>query len=226
MANKTLSRPQFEALRKAAPVEEWQDLPEDHALYCLRDRKAVTAQANTIKVLVSLGLVELAEGAISEKTGEPWNSIWALTRAGELIAITMEYGGDLTSLSYIDFVVTQTTEETPEDAIVTEPQLKPAVEYIEQWAAKVPSGTEMLLSKMKCALADGPCGCGEETPVFKCTGPYPPCPMEDLIEMLFSGVVEGVVGVEHLSPEAITVDHVVYQVEHVGPGKAKYIKKL
>jgi hypothetical protein len=104
--------------------------------------------------------------------------------------------------------------------------LKTAIAYIEAWKAKVPIGTEMLVSKMKCALADGPCGCAEDSTTLKCTGPYPQCPMETILFALDCGEVENVIGIDLLAPEATVVDGHVHVVEFVGPGTAKYIKKL
>ena len=98
---RTITRTQFEALRTAAPVAEWQDLPATHALAVLKDRCAVAARRNTVDVLVRLGLVEVAEGDVSEETGRPSNRIYALTPAGEVIAATLEEGGPLVTLDRI-----------------------------------------------------------------------------------------------------------------------------
>lgn len=92
-----------------------------------------------------------------------------------------------------------------------------AIEHIKAWAAKVPVGTQMIVAKMKCALADGPCGCGEDTPVFKCTGPYPPVPHEIIRDWILSGLIPGIEGELLPAPEAIIVDGHVHVVEFVGP---------
>lgn len=102
---RTITRPQFEALRTAEPIAEWQDLPESHPLACLKQRYAVVAQSNTIKVLMRLGLVEIAEGDVSEATGRPFNQINALTPAGEVIAAALKEGGELPTLDHITHVV-------------------------------------------------------------------------------------------------------------------------
>ena len=286
---KNLSTPQFEALRKAHTAPEWQHLPETHAMFCLRDRYLVHAQASTIKVLVKLGLVEKVDADIHEETGEPWTSVYALTEAGELVAVNLEYGGKL-SLDYIEFVVghlkaeaeekaQQTVKEEPvkkiekfwptptPGGITVTPEgwvedyyaekgvdiIEAAKGYVQAWADKVPSGTETIIAKMKCVLADGPCGCTDETPVYTCTGPYLPCPLEVLMEVLAPKdggpcLVEGVEVVWHAAPEAIVIEKEVddkfgkvYVVEKVGPvktqpgddfklktfsGKAMYVKKL
>jgi hypothetical protein len=115
-----------------------------------------------------------------------------------------------------------------------------AVQYIEAWKAKVPSGAQMTIAKMKCALADGPCGCPEDAKTYKCKGPaYLPVPIEVLMGVLFpedggACVVEGVEALMLPSPEAIVVDGTVHEVEFVGPhsllaggpGKVAYLKKL
>lgn len=62
--------------------------------------------------------------------------------------------------------------------------VKLAEDYVGAWLAKVESGTTTTLAKMKCALADGPCGCPAEGLAVKCTGPYPPVPVEIILETL------------------------------------------
>ncbi|MEV5204433.1 hypothetical protein [Streptomyces sp. NPDC053720] len=113
-ATTTITRPQFEALRTAGPIAEWQGLPATHPLACLKERHAVFARRSTGNVLIRLGLVEVAEGAISKDTGCPWNQINALTRAGEAIAVSLEKGGELPTLDYIAHVVETVTEAQPE----------------------------------------------------------------------------------------------------------------
>ncbi|KAB2347371.1 hypothetical protein [Actinomadura rudentiformis] len=102
---RTISRPQYEALRTAEPVAQWQDLPDTHPMSCLKARHAVCAQLSTIKVLMRLGLVELVEGEVAEETGRPWNAIHALTPAGERVAACLEEGGPLVRLDDIGLVV-------------------------------------------------------------------------------------------------------------------------
>ncbi|AIV35583.1 hypothetical protein [Streptomyces sp. CCM_MD2014] len=126
---RTITRPQFEALRTAAPVTEWQDLPASHALASLKDRRAVVARRSTVDVLVRLGLVELADGAVSEETGRPWNRIHALTPAGEAIAASLEEGGPLVTLDRIaEAVAAQaTTPATPAPAVTPGDVIRPGV---------------------------------------------------------------------------------------------------
>ncbi len=108
-----------------------------------------------------------------------------------------------------------------------------ATAYFQAWAAKVPSGTTMLLAKVKCVLAEGDCGCPEDSSIFKCTGPYPPVPVEILKDVLEQGV-EGIQMAFQPAPEALIVDKHVYFVEGVGPhsllvggpAQAMYITKL
>lgn len=100
-----------------------------------------------------------------------------------------------------------------------------AVGYVQAWAAKVPTGTQMMLAKMKCALADGPCGCAEDSTNLKCTGPYLPVPIEVLIHVLEQGV-EGVQTVSLPSPQAVVEGGHVHLVEFMGPGQTLYVKKL
>jgi hypothetical protein len=85
MATKTITRPQFEALRLAAPFDDDLLTPSD----ALRGRKIVDARPNTCAVLVRLNLAEEVNGQT------------VLTWAGELIAVPLQYGGRLVSLEYI-----------------------------------------------------------------------------------------------------------------------------
>ncbi|WP_432158560.1 hypothetical protein [Streptomyces sp. bgisy153] len=106
-----------------------------------------------------------------------------------------------------------------------------ALAWIQAWADKVPSGTQMIFAKMKCALADGPCGCPEDAYVYKCRGPYPPVPIEIIADLLLPPdggpcPVAGVEGVMLLAPQAIVVDAHVHEVEFMGPGKSLYVKKI
>lgn len=108
-----------------------------------------------------------------------------------------------------------------------------ATQYFQAWAAKVPAGTETIFSKIKCELADGPCGCAEDSTNAKCTGPYAPVPLEILLDILEKGV-EGVGMLWYPAPQCIVVDGHVHQVEKIGPhsmqtnttAKAVYVKKL
>ncbi|MFE2323605.1 hypothetical protein ACFXD5_06725 [Streptomyces sp. NPDC059385] len=103
----TITRPQFEALRTAEPIAEWQDLPAEHPLACLKNRHAVTAPYNTINVLIRLGLVEKA-------TAPEWGQqINALTPAGETIATSLEEGGPLVSLTDISHAVETVRSTAP-----------------------------------------------------------------------------------------------------------------
>jgi len=101
-----------------------------------------------------------------------------------------------------------------------------AKNYIAAWAAKVEPGTQMILARMKCALADGPCGCAEDSYFSKCTGPYPQVPIEIILEVLEAGV-EGVEMV-WLASSVATVpgDGHVHIQEQAGPAKSAYVKKL
>jgi hypothetical protein len=100
MASK-ITRPQFEALRKAAPFGEELLSPSD----ALRGRYVVDARPNTAAVLVRLGLAE----EVQEQT--------VLTRAGELIAVTLTYGGDLVTLDTVAYYVAnaETVATRPDD---------------------------------------------------------------------------------------------------------------
>lgn len=105
-----------------------------------------------------------------------------------------------------------------------------AESYIQAWADKVPSGTQMLLAKMKCALADGPCGCPEDAFVFKCTGPYLEVPVEIILGVLFPEdgspcPVDGVAAEYLPAPKYVTGDGHVHLVDFVGPAKSAYITK-
>lgn len=109
-----------------------------------------------------------------------------------------------------------------------------AKDYVSAWVAKAEPGQTMTVAKMKCVLADGPCGCGPETPIFKCTGPYCPVPLEILKEVLLSGEVEGHKAEYLPAPEAIVVDGTLYVIDFVGPysplvggpATALYVTKL
>lgn len=115
-STKTITRPQFEALRTAGPIPEWQGLPETHGLYCLKERHEVIAQPNTIKVLKRLGLVEVA------KSTPEWGR-WmnALTPAGELVAASLKEGSELPTLDHIAHVV-ETMAKTQQAPIVQQPE--------------------------------------------------------------------------------------------------------
>lgn len=105
--------------------------------------------------------------------------------------------------------------------------------YVAQWAAKVPSGTQTLVAKMKCDLVDNSCGCPKGLVHYKCQGPYLPVALEILLEVL----AEGVEGVETLvlpAPQAHVADGHVQVTEFAGPhsllvngpAQAMYVKKL
>lgn len=59
-----------------------------------------------------------------------------------------------------------------------------AIAYVEAWSAKVEPGTRMTLAKMKCTLADGPCGCPEDSTLLACKGPYPGVPIEIILQVI------------------------------------------
>jgi hypothetical protein len=97
-----------------------------------------------------------------------------------------------------------------------------AEDYIKTWADKVPSGTRMLMAKMKCAMADGPCGCPQDAFLFACPGPYPPVPIEFILGVLFPEdgspcAVEGVTAEYLLAPKYVVADGHGHHVEFVGP---------
>jgi len=106
--------------------------------------------------------------------------------------------------------------------------------WIEAWAAKAEPGTQVPLAKMKCMLADGGCGCPEDSSVYKCTGPYPPVPIEIIVAVLEKGDVKGVELLTLPAPEAVITGGSVHFAEFVGPhsllvdgpAQVKYIKKL
>jgi hypothetical protein len=99
-----------------------------------------------------------------------------------------------------------------------------ATEYFQKWAAKVPVGKQMIVAKMKCALADGPCGCPEDSSIYKCTGPYPPVDLFILLDVLKQGV-EGVEMLILPAPQALIEDGHLHFVEFVGPAMSVYVKK-
>lgn len=109
-----------------------------------------------------------------------------------------------------------------------------AKDYIQTWVAKAEPGKTMTVAKMKCVLADGPCGCGPETPIFKCAGPYLPVPLEILKQVLLSGEIPGLKAEYLPAPEAIVVDGTLYVIDFVGPyslltgapATALYVTKL
>jgi hypothetical protein len=106
-----------------------------------------------------------------------------------------------------------------------------ALAWIKAWADKVPSGTETVVAKMKCALADGPCGCPEDAYTFKCTGPYLPVPLEILMDWILPSdgypcLVPGVKGGMLPAPQAVVADGHVREVPFAGPGMALYVKKI
>jgi hypothetical protein len=109
-----------------------------------------------------------------------------------------------------------------------------AKDWIAQWASKVEPHTTMLMSKMQCAMADEPCGCTKSAFYIKCSGPYPPVPVEILMEVLEQGLVEGVKMLTLPAPQAFKWDGKVKVVEFMGPhsllvgGPAlvKYVQKI
>jgi hypothetical protein len=113
------------------------------------------------------------------------------------------------------------------------------VDYFTAWLDKVPAGTQMILAKVKCSMADGPCGCAEDSHILKCKGVDVGIAAEIEFDVLFPPdgspcKVEGL-GVTKLpAPEAIVVDGTVHEVEFVGPhsdlqggtAMAVYVTKL
>lgn len=105
-----------------------------------------------------------------------------------------------------------------------------ALAWIQAWADKVPPGTQMVFAKMKCALAEGPCGCPGDAYIFKCKGPYPPVPIEIIMALILPGdgspcpvaAVEG-----HMAPAPLATfyDGHVHEVAFTGPSKTLYVKK-
>ncbi|MFD6128639.1 hypothetical protein ACFWC2_14435 [Streptomyces diastaticus] len=116
---RTISRPQAEALRTAAPITEWQDLPDTHPLARLKARRAITARRSTVDVLKRLGLAEDAEAGTNETTGRPWTVVTALTPAGEALAATLEEGGPLPTLDAVATAVAAHTAPAAADQPAT-----------------------------------------------------------------------------------------------------------
>ncbi|MFE4681619.1 hypothetical protein ACFRNJ_12375 [Streptomyces sp. NPDC056721] len=104
--------------------------------------------------------------------------------------------------------------------------------WIEAWADKVPAGTQMILARMKCALADGPCGCPPNAYIYKCKGPYLGIPVEILIDALFPPdgspcAVPGVEGLELPGPEYFMKgDGTGVEQEFLSETLVKYIQKV
>jgi hypothetical protein len=87
--SRKITRPQYEALRTAALFGEDLLSPVD----ALRGRLVVDARPNTAAVLIRLGVAEEVQGQT------------VLTNAGELLAATMVYGGDLPTLDTVAYYV-------------------------------------------------------------------------------------------------------------------------
>jgi hypothetical protein len=104
--------------------------------------------------------------------------------------------------------------------------------WIEAWADKVPSGTQMILAKMRCTLAGGPCGCPPHAYIYKCQGPYLGIPVEILIDVLFPPdgspcAVPGVEGLELPGPEYFMKgDGTGVEQEFLSKTLVKYIQKV
>lgn len=116
---RTITRPQAEALRTAAPITEWQDLPDAHPLARLKARRVTGARRSTVDVLKRLGLAEDAEAGTSETTGRPWTVVTALTPAGEALAATLEEGGPLPTLDAVATAVAAQTAPAAADQPAT-----------------------------------------------------------------------------------------------------------
>jgi hypothetical protein len=107
--SRTITRPQFEALRTAEPYP-WKRFDALDGRRLLSHR----VRSNTVAVLVRLGLVELVE--VRDEEGEVTSRAHCLTPAGELIAAPLENGGRLVSLDYIASAVKHSAEETERPA--------------------------------------------------------------------------------------------------------------
>jgi hypothetical protein len=106
-----------------------------------------------------------------------------------------------------------------------------ALEWIEDWADKVPEGTGMILAKMKCTLAEEPCGCPEDSFLYTCMGPNPPVPIEIVMKCLMPEdgskcSVPGVEGVMLPAPQVVVSGSWVQVLHFMGPGEVMYIKKV
>lgn len=95
MAAKTITRPQFEALRTAELYDG--EVPPSGTP--LLDEYLVSARANTVRSLLRLGLVK--EIVIRSGIEQEAHVFPVLTYAGELLRATMERGGDLTRLDTV-----------------------------------------------------------------------------------------------------------------------------
>jgi hypothetical protein len=118
MASKTITRPQYEALRNAAPFGEELLSPVD----ALRGRSVVDARANTCAVLVRLGVAEEVQGQT------------VLTRAGELVAVTLTHGGELVPLDTVAYYVANAGEENRP----TDGTYYPSAEHARTWREASP----------------------------------------------------------------------------------------
>jgi hypothetical protein len=104
--------------------------------------------------------------------------------------------------------------------------------WIAAWADKVPAGTQMILARMKCTLADGPCGCPPDAYIYKCKGPYLGIPVEILIDVLFPPdgspcSVPGVEGLELPGPEYVLKgDGTGGEQEFLSKTLVKYIRRV
>jgi hypothetical protein len=95
MATKTISRPQFEALRTAELYDG--EVPPSGTP--LLDEYLVSARANTVRSLLRLGLVK--EIVIRSGIEQEEHVFPVLTYAGELLRVGMERGGRLTRLDHV-----------------------------------------------------------------------------------------------------------------------------
>lgn len=64
--------------------------------------------------------------------------------------------------------------------------------YVKAWIDKVPAGTQMLFARMRCVLADGPCGCPPNAYVSKCKGRDLPVAIELFFELMDNGSIDGI----------------------------------
>jgi hypothetical protein len=106
-----------------------------------------------------------------------------------------------------------------------------AESYIAQWASMVPSGTRMIVAKMKCAMAGKSCGCPGDSFLYNCPGPNPPVPIEFILGALLpkdgSPCAVPEVKAEYLpAPKYVVGGGHVHLLEFVGPGKSVYVHKL
>jgi hypothetical protein len=107
--NRTLTRPQAEALRTAA-VYGGEEPPSGSAT---AGRYLVDGRPNTLAVLVRLGMVETVTEVVGIDREEHTQHV--LTRAGETIRQELRAGGDLPTLGHVASVVQQDADRAALD---------------------------------------------------------------------------------------------------------------